>query len=832
MGNISFPLKWKIISTNVLLLMVTVFLIISFAADLFNEDKSATLYEATLNAGKSYRQQVEQTLEENQRTLSLLTEVVDNNFKGGEFQKSFLKSIFNKNERLISFSAWSRERGELIVYLENDVFQSQNQWPKKSWLERDRNTWKESAEGMDLLKKEEVYFLSQVLRKENIVYLARFQMGAIRATNSPHYHHFFRTGEKAIGPANLLATFEKKDFQHEDRVIKGELNKEGFLIYRAQVRPKVQVVTLVNEGLIYQASSFLRDQSLYFSGLILGLTIIFGVFLSRKMTLGLASLHEASLAYAQGQFETQFEVKSRDEIGSLAHTFKKMGKDILSYIEEMKDKARLEKEVEVAKLVQESFIPQEKTTLSPFALYSYYESASECGGDWWGIINRGDWVCLVVADATGHGVPAALLTATASGCLHNIELRLEEENRDYLLPSVILKNINYSISKMGSKIHMTAFALVFNKKTGEGHYCNASHNAPLLISGAREKMGQLDKSSVVPLMDNICPRLGENQESQFVDNPFLLQLSDILVLFSDGILEEENQEEKEYGQRRFLKAILGYINELYENRGLNGLSDYLLSDLKEFTGKTSWSDDLTLLTIGKEEGESKYKILDGDRAMVRDMDNYQVYGDLLKEYPLKSVFLTEQDWEEAVLMKSEGLSFTPLEFSVLGEAQIFDAKNAGAKLDELMSNLDRNGYFDSPIDPLKTAAIELVSNALYHQGFSDKERSLEHQVDEGKSVSVAIAQGEKGIGVLVCDNNGTLEYEGLRKSLVRAFTTREPEWKEGGAGLGLMMLFENTNKVFIERKMGESTKILAIIEKEKRYKKFKGKTTKFSYWEC
>ncbi len=831
MGSISFPLKWKIISTNVLLLLLTVFLIISFAADLFNEDKAATLYEATLNAGKSYQEQVKQTLNENSRSLALLAQVVDTNFKGGEFKQEFLKSIFNKNDRLISFSAWSRDKGELIVYLENDVFQAQNQLEKKLWLRRDKEKWRESSSRLELNRQENIYFLSESLKTNNITYLARFQLGPIEAGDSPHYHHFFQVSDETVGPASMLSEIKDQTFEHVDRVVSKKWRGEGFLSYRAKVAKESYVTTLVNEGLIYQASSFLRDQSLYFSGLILGLTIFVGVLLSRRMTKGLASLHEASLAYAQGHFETEFEVKAHDEIGSLAKTFKKMGSDILSYIEEMKDKARLEKEVEVAKLVQESFIPQEKTTLSPFSLYSYYESASECGGDWWGIINRGEWVSLVVADATGHGVPAALLTATASGCLHNIELRLEEEGKSHFPPSTILKSINYSIARMGSKIQMTSFALVLNKKSGQGFYCNASHNAPLLIKGALKNLGKVDKSQVNPLMENICPRLGESLNSQFVDNPIHIDLSDILILFSDGLLEETNSEGKEYGQRRFLKRILSYINEDYSQTGLNGLSNAILEDLKDFTGKNQWSDDLTLLSIAKEENQKNYKILEGERALVKDLDNYQVYGDLLKEYPLKSIYQTEEDWQEAIILKEKGLEFSNLNFVIRGEVALTDAKIVSGALDALLNKLDVDGYFSSPIEPLKAAAAELVSNALYHQGFTEKDRSLDHVVEEDRGVHVSVAQGENGLGVMVKDQNGTLEYSGLRKALTRAFSSREPEWKEGGAGLGLMMLFENTNKVFVERVPGKSTKILAIIEKERRYKNFKGKTTKFSYWE-
>ncbi|GEM_PF-4339040 len=831
MGGISFPLKWKIISSNIILLFLTVFLIIRFAADLFNEDKSATLYEATLNTGSSFKSQVALAIKANQQSLELMSDVIQRKVISKEERKILLKNIFQKNERLISFSVWDRESKGLVVYLENDVYRNQNELPKEKWLRADEGQWQSSAIGFSRVGENFLY--RELKRDERYTFIGRFHLeGLVNAKKSGFsYHSFVAFNSSVLAAPETFKEFKKKDLsqnwleQSHDKVTRKTFSSGAYLTYSSRLLPELAVVTLVDEGLIYQASSFLRDQSLYFGGLILGLTILMGIFLSRRMTKDLASLHEASLAYAQGQFDSQWEVKSHDEIGSLAKTFKKMGQDILDYIEEMKDKARLEKEVEVAKLVQESFIPSESYRFGNYALSSYYEPASECGGDWWGVYQRGQWVSLVVADATGHGVPAALLTATASGCMHNLEYRLRGEGKDYYLPSVILKNINYSMAKMESKIHMTAFALVFNKETGEAHYCNASHNPPFLLREAFT--GQVDKSKVEPLMNNIGKRLGEDLESDYLDNQVQLNKDDLLVLFSDGLLEETNEEGKEFGQRRFLKILIEYAQTHLAKKGMDPLADEVLTALREFTGKTQWSDDLTFISLGQE----KDLFYDEETALVPHMSNDEAYGTLFAQKKLKTIVASGDDLVEVQFLKENGLTFENLGFEEKAKEIIYSTQSAKEIFNGLLNKLDIEGYFKSPLEQLEIVLSELTSNALYHQKEETSSQDRSGGIASEEGVEVSVGQGADGLGIIVEDKAGLLDYDILRNALIRAYTSREPEVKEGGAGLGLLMLFENTNKVFIKRERGKSTKICALIEKERRYKNFKSKMTKFSYWE-
>ena len=136
----------------------------------------------------------------------------------------------------------------------------------------------------------------------------------------------------------------------------------------------------------------------------------------------LNTLFTATQRIAEGNFETKVEIPSSDEIGALSDSFNFMSDEITRFMGEMKEKARLENEVKVAQLVQSSFFPNDDITIGPVDISAFYQPASECGGDWWGYVEDENVLVLIIADATGHGVPAALLTATANCSINTIKL--------------------------------------------------------------------------------------------------------------------------------------------------------------------------------------------------------------------------------------------------------------------------------------------------------------------------------------------------------------------------------------------------------------------------
>lgn len=290
---------------------------------------------------------------------------------------------------------------------------------------------------------------------------------------------------------------------------------------------------------------------------------------------------------ATGDFSTKVQVTSRDEIGSLSQSFNFMSSEILRYMEEMKEKARLENEVAVAKLVQDSFFPPMDFISDKIELSAYYTPASECGGDWFQIHRHGNKTILIIADATGHGVPAAFLTASIYTAFNSL-IENSDKNQDVLSSSSkLMENINNVICMMDTNLYLTCFAAIIDENTGEMVYSNASHMDPFLI---HEKAAGYDKSDLLPLIEAKGSRLGHKPGSTYPESKMTLKTNDTLVFLTDGILESQNMEEKQYGQRRFIKSL---CQHLHSSPAL--LRDALVGDLKDFCGTVPFDDDVTLM---------------------------------------------------------------------------------------------------------------------------------------------------------------------------------------------------------------------------------------------
>src|SRR5690606_13310101 len=115
------------------------------------------------------------------------------------------------------------------------------------------------------------------------------------------------------------------------------------------------VIAQIGKTDVFAVADNLIEKSYLFAVFLLSLAIIVGILFSRTLTKSLETLFLGTQSFVGGNFDSRVEVKSADEIGALSDSFNYMGKKIVEFMEEMKEKMRLEREVEVAKLVQDSF---------------------------------------------------------------------------------------------------------------------------------------------------------------------------------------------------------------------------------------------------------------------------------------------------------------------------------------------------------------------------------------------------------------------------------------------------------------------------------------------
>jgi serine phosphatase RsbU (regulator of sigma subunit) len=250
---------------------------------------------------------------------------------------------------------------------------------------------------------------------------------------------------------------------------------------------------------------------------------------------------------ARGDLETRVEVSSTDEIGLLGENFNYMADQLVVLLRQTAEKATMEKELEVARTIQETLVPNNDTVERGFVrLAGYFQPASQCGGDWWTYHDLVDGkVLVVIGDVTGHGVPSAMITAAAKAACDVARA----VNNDDVSCTQLLEIMNKAIFESAKrKFVMTCFASILDPKARTITYANAGHNFPYLY---RTVDGKGDFGSLMTRGN----RLGDLAESKYASKTQELLPGDLLVWYTDGIVECENDKGEEYGEKRFRASI-------------------------------------------------------------------------------------------------------------------------------------------------------------------------------------------------------------------------------------------------------------------------------------
>lgn len=281
------------------------------------------------------------------------------------------------------------------------------------------------------------------------------------------------------------------------------------------------------------------------------LTIILGLIFSKRITAPLNRLFMATAQVSEGKFNVNLPTSSYDEIGALTTSFVAMSRRISELLQQHIDKVRVGNELEIAKIVQQSLFPEKTIQNDHLLLVSEYQSASECGGDWLGYFRNRNKHTIVIADATGHGLPSALMTASARACFSVVE-KLTSDPRFIMDPAQMLNVANRVVyDSAQGKIMMTCFVCVLDFDAHTITYSSAAHNPAWLFS--RNEDGT---TKLVSLMARGA-RLGEAQEinKRFEVNQMPFKPGDTLVFYTDGLLDAKNAKGEVYGKKR-MRAIL------------------------------------------------------------------------------------------------------------------------------------------------------------------------------------------------------------------------------------------------------------------------------------
>lgn len=311
---------------------------------------------------------------------------------------------------------------------------------------------------------------------------------------------------------------------------------------------------------------------------------LYGISLARPIK----ALTVQAERIAVGDLSSRVPVTRRDELGVLAASFNMMVDEISALLVEQAQKASLEKEMELARQVQQAMLPSHALDEHGYyKLAGYCMPASSCGGDWWTYhkLSNGR-LLLVVGDATGHGIHSAMIAATARGAveaLSGIDERL-------LAPDQVLRAIDSAIRQVGEhNVLMTAFAAVFDSVTGSLHYANAGQNFPYVVRLGAHRV--LEDASIIAASGN--PLGDRNIPVDIRRGALQLRPGDLFVCFTDGVVERANPSGKLYGDRRLRGALTG--QPLPDGVALVALRDQIVQSIERHADGLLAEDDITLV---------------------------------------------------------------------------------------------------------------------------------------------------------------------------------------------------------------------------------------------
>ncbi len=309
-----------------------------------------------------------------------------------------------------------------------------------------------------------------------------------------------------------------------------------------------------------------------------------------SMARPLQQLAEQAQRIAGGDLDQRVPETRRDEIGVLARNFNFMAGRIGELLVEQAAKASLDHEMNLARQVQQAMLPPpDPVTHGPVRVLGHCVPASSCGGDWWSYRKlSGDRLLLVIGDATGHGVHSAMIAACARGAVE----ALADTSEDLLTPELVLRAIHSAISGVGEhSLLMTAFCALLDPAGGQLHYANAGQNFPYVMR--RGGKGELESAQIIAASGN---PLGDPHVAQSVRRGAMpIRAGDVLVAFTDGVVERQNPTGKLFGDRR-LRTLLHGQPAVTEAQ-LLALRQRVIDAIESFAEGTDASDDVTFVFV-------------------------------------------------------------------------------------------------------------------------------------------------------------------------------------------------------------------------------------------
>ena len=310
------------------------------------------------------------------------------------------------------------------------------------------------------------------------------------------------------------------------------------------------------------------------TGIVL-LVIILAFSFSRTVTRPLQALLDGALRLAEGDFKTRVKIHSRDEFGE-------MGKVFNYIVPRLEHYTRMTRSLALAGEVQRSLLPKSNPSVDRLDIAGVTISCDETGGDYYDFLDmgdvRGDRVGIVVGDVSDHGLPSALLMASARSYLRQ---RASMPGTISEILSDVNRQMTKDIEESGRL--MALFFGVLATAYPRIRWVRAGHAPGMLYHPENDRFELLSGKGI---------SLGVAEDAEYEELWQRIAPGQILIIGTDGIWETHNADGKMFGKNRLQDLVRAHSGE-----PAGTLVETVISALEEFRGSVRQEDDVTLVII-------------------------------------------------------------------------------------------------------------------------------------------------------------------------------------------------------------------------------------------
>jgi serine phosphatase RsbU (regulator of sigma subunit) len=396
-----------------------------------------------------------------------------------------------------------------------------------------------------------------------------------------------KIGSRYDPPRGLEPVADIPYLDPEEMVAEGEdvfvVNAPIKRTYEGQISNIGRVFIRSSKGKIEKAIRSAQLQIIAIAVIVSLLGSVAGVILSGFITTPVKKLAEGARRIGEGDLEVRVKVSGRDEIGQLATTLNEMTARLARAREELVEKERMSKELEIARGIQQSLLPTAFPEMEAVEVAAVCESATEVGGDYFDLLAIDSRrVGVVIADVSGKGVPGLLVMGVARSVIR-------AQARQHLSPREVLIRANDIIAPdIHRGMFVTVLYGVLDVERRTFSFANAGHNPLIIIKKGGPVPYEIIKTQGRP----VGFMSGSFFDDRLEETTLPLEEGDTIFVYTDGVMDSLNHNDEEFGMDRLLDTLADK-----RSAPVQDINDAILKRIATFVGDRPQQDDMTMLAI-------------------------------------------------------------------------------------------------------------------------------------------------------------------------------------------------------------------------------------------